>query len=161
MATCLARYQPPQGWPTGVSWEAVEKVLGDLPESGKLIIVVHSTHVAVTRRMWNVAAVLAALKAHFPPSSGARVVAWDASLTTPADIPLMTRLFSRASVVVTGMGLSHVHHMLLPAGAVVLDVESAGVAWEQLELQGAMARIVQSWNLTAYEVAQLRGGVLP
>lgn len=111
--------------------------------------------------MWNVAAVVAALRAAFPVGSGMFVLPWDASLAGPGDMHVMALLYRRADVVVTGAGLPTIHHVLLKEGGSVVDVERFGVAWENVELQHTFDAIINAWGYTGYEEAQVRAGVLP
>lgn len=110
--------------------------------------------------MWNAAAVLAALRATFPVSSGVHVVSWDASLAAARDVALMSELYARADVVVTGAGLHHVHHGLLKQHAMVVDVEREGVLWEDVDARGRLKHALQMRGFLPYEIAQLRAGVL-
>ena len=46
----------------------------------------------------------------------------------------MAALYSRARLVVTGVGLYNVHHSLLGEEAHVVEVETHGVSWEDIEM---------------------------
>lgn len=56
----------------------------------KLVLVAHNSQFTRARRMWNAAAVIAALRSNFPVSSRVHVVGWDIGLTTSRDVWLMT-----------------------------------------------------------------------
>lgn len=84
--------------------------------------------------MWNPAAVAATLKLHFAAKAGYRVVTRDVSNLPPRELGKLAELYAEARVVVTGVGLYNVYHVLLPPDAAVVDVETTGVSWEDLEL---------------------------
>lgn len=113
--------------------QEVYQKLGELQHPEPLILLTHASHGVMSRRMWNVAAVEAALKLHFPRTHGYHVITWDVALPGPAASAASARLYSAARVVVTGAGLAHVHHVLLQPGAAVVDVETRGVTWHQVE----------------------------
>lgn len=124
-----------------------------------LILVVHTTARGLQRRMWNPAAVEAVLKLHFPSSAGYIVAALDASAVGPANMAVLSRLFAQARVVVTGVGLYNLHHVLLPPDAAVVDVESCGVSWEDLELQVPIHEEFKRQHVSPYQRVLAYGGV--
>lgn len=111
--------------------------------------------------MWNPAAVLAALRAAFPVQSGVHIVAWDVGLVRARDLAVMAHLYSSADVVVTGLGLHTLHHVLLGDDVTVIDVESMGVAWEDIDLRDTMWQAFQHNHVSLYEATLLQSGVLP
>lgn len=58
-------------------------------------------------------------------------------------------------MVVTGLGLHTLHNVLLDDDATVVDVESAGVAWEDIELQDTIWQRFQRNNVSLYEATLL------
>lgn len=102
-------------------------------DSELLIAVVHTVNRSTARRMVNVSAVLAALRSHFTVARGVHVVPLDVSGVEQKDTLLVAQIFARANVVVTGAGLYNTWHLLLSEAAVVVEVETHGVAWEAIE----------------------------
>ena len=95
------------------------------------MVVPHHVQLGKSRRMWNIPAVLAALKVSIPH---AQVVPLDMSLVKPGAMAKVASVLSRADVVVTGVGLYNLHHVLLKPTARVVEVETTGVAWEDWEV---------------------------
>lgn len=101
--------------------------------------------------MWNVAAVEAALKLNFPRKSDYHVISWDVTLPGTAATDMSTRLFSAADVVVAGVGTGNVHHVLLKDWAAVVDVETRGATWHEVELQpGVVEEVYERLGMTVY-----------
>lgn len=111
--------------------------------------------------MRNAAAVLAVLRATFPVASGVHVLGWDAGLTAARDVNLLSQTYQVADVVVTGAGLHTLQHLLLRPSAHVVEVETAGVSWEDIEMRGSIGKAFASRRFLAYEALLSHAGVLP
>ena len=66
-----------------------------------------------------------------------------------------------ARVVVTCTGLHNVYHVLLPPGAAVVDVETRGVTWHQVEQDnGLWEEVYERLGMTPYQQVLLEAGYL-
>ena len=65
-------------------------------------------------------------------------------------MPLLANLYSRADIVVTGVGLYNLHHVLLWHGAQAVEVETRGVAWEDWEFNNGVVEAMKRNGMTLY-----------
>lgn len=134
--------------------------LADLGPEGKLFLVVHTSEAGRRRRMWNAATVATLLRARFPPKNGHVVILWDASFDLYDKGELMAALYAHADVVITGVGLHNLHHVLLKDDAHVVDVETHGVSWEDVEMGTPMHCKFRRNQVSPYQRQLLYAGVL-